>query len=515
MGVQMALGDIDVVAVSDIEPGPLAVERHRYPDARQLGDISKVDWNEVGSVDVICGGSPCQSMSFAGKRAGMHDGTRSGLWSYQADAIRAIRPCIAVWENVPGALSSSASCRMSLTCRERYEKRLREHDLCDCAFPEFPTDPAFRRPSVKAAVREQLDAAYLPWLLDHAGDPSTVRCETCGMPVFERSADGWHAGDDRLDGAPAPCMRALGRVLADLSDAGYDCVWRVLEAADVGAPHHRARVFVTGFRRDLFTRMRPSGDPWASYDTGLDVWTTGQTDLFGEPDVFDGVWPRSGVMVDGCAYRLPERMLAIASRPGMLLATPKASDADHAGPNQRYGAGNSPLPAQVAGMNDGWVLPTPTASDGMAENMRSSRWTPGTRHALDLPRAINMMRGVNPDGSLLPTPNTMDMLPPHTDIEALRRKGVGGYANLRDEIRLLLSPIARDGIGASRAERKRAGRHAVTLQDVVEADGTLPTPRAADGKGTGSMPPTVRRAAGHSVELKDMIEHDLTDEMIR
>ena len=239
-------------------------------------------------------------------------------------------------------------------------------------------------------------------------------------------------------------MRALGRVLADLSQAGYDCVWRVLEAADVGAPHHRARVFVTGFRRDAFARMHPTGDPWASYDAGLDVWTTGQADLFGDVDVFDGVWPRSGVTVDGCAYRLPERMLALTSRPGVLPATSKASDADHAGPNQRYGAGNSPLPAQIDALDDGWVLPTPTASDGMAENMRSSKWVPGTRHALDLPRAIGMMRGVNPDGSLLPT--------------SIARDGGGGGA---------LSP-----------ERKRAGGHAVTLQDVTEAGGLL-----SDGTG--------------------------------
>lgn len=499
MGVQQALGDMDVIAVSDIEPGPLAVEEYRYPDARQLGDISKIDWNEVGPVDVICGGSPCQSMSFAGKRAGMHDGTRSGLWSYQADAIRALQPRIATWENVLGALGSSASCRMSLMHRERYEKRLREHDLCDCVFPEFDTDPAFKRPSVKAAVRERLDAAYLPWLLEHECDPATVRCASCGMPVYERTVDGWRAGDERLDGAPAPCMRALGRVLADLSRAGYDCVWRVLEAADVGAPHHRARVFVTGFRRDLFARMHPTGDPWASYDADLDVWTTGQADLFGDVDVFDGVWPKSGVMVDGRAYRLPDRMLALTSRPGVPPATPKTSDADHAGPNQRYGAGDSPLPAMVSGLDDGWVLPTPTASDGMAENMRSSRWTPGTRHALDLPRAIGMMRGVNPDGStplhtprasrdastsenerLLPTPNTMDALPPHADIKALRRSGMGRYANLRDEISLLPSPIARDGGGggAMEPERKRAGRHAVTLQDVTEAGGLL-----SDGTG--------------------------------
>ena len=476
MGVQQAIGDMTVVAVSDIEPGPLAVEEYRYPNAVQLGDISKVDWNEVGSVDVICGGSPCTDLSSAGKQAGMFEGTRSGLWSYQAEAIRLLRPAIAVWENVSNSLGGRAFCRMSAARRLERGVMLRRHGLCDCDFPEFDTPKEFPRPSEKAMVHERLDVKFLPWALAHGFDPSTIRCSTCECPVFEHARDGWCAGDERLDGRnTTPCMRALGRVLADLSRAGYDCVWRVLEAADVGAPHHRARVFVTGFRRDAFARMRPSGDPWASYDADLDVWTTGQADLFGEPDVFDGVWPKSGVMVDGRAYRLPERMLALASRPGMLLATPKASDADHAGPNQRYGAGNSPLPAQLAGLDDVWVLPTPTASDGMAENMRSSRWTPGTRHALDLPRAIGMMRGVNPDGSLLPTPNTMDALPPRADIRALRRSGRGGYANLRDEISLLPSPIARDGGGggAMEPERKRAGGHAVTLQDVTEAGGLL------------------------------------------
>lgn len=437
----------------------------------------------------------CTDVSTAGKRAGMVDGTRSGLWSYQADAVRALKPRIIQWENVNGSLSGRAASRLTVHRRESWLSRLHAAGLCVCDWPEFDTDPAFKRPSVKAAVRERLDAAYLPWLLEHECDPATVRCASCGMPVYERTVDGWRAGDERLDGAPAPCMRALGRVLADLSRAGYDCVWRVLEAADVGAPHHRARVFVTGFRRDLFARMHPTGDPWASYDADLDVWTTGQADLFGDVDVFDGVWPKSGVMVDGCAYRLPDRMLALTSRPGVPPATPKTSDADHAGPNQRYGAGDSPLPAMVSGLDDGWVLPTPTASDGMAENMRSSRWTPGTRHALDLPRAIGMMRGVNPDGltplhtprasrdastseneRLLPTPNTMDALPPHADIKALRRSGMGRYANLRDEISLLPSPIARDGGGggAMEPERKRAGRHAVTLQDVTEAGGLLP-----------------------------------------
>lgn len=78
-------------------------------------------------------------MSFAGKRAGMHDGTRSGLWSYQADAVRALGPAVMVWEKVPDALSSSASSRMPLARRAERGRTLRGRGLCDCDFPEFDT----------------------------------------------------------------------------------------------------------------------------------------------------------------------------------------------------------------------------------------------------------------------------------------------------------------------------------------------------------------------------------------
>ena len=47
-----------------------------------------------------------------------------------------------------------------------------------------------------------------------------------------------------------PILRALGRVLGDLSDLGYDTQWHGLRAADVGAPHGRFRVFVVAWRRD-------------------------------------------------------------------------------------------------------------------------------------------------------------------------------------------------------------------------------------------------------------------------
>ena len=86
---------------------------------KHLGDITKINWFEVEPVDVVTGGSPCQDLSVAGKRAGLA-GERSGLFMEQircvkelrqADVQRGrtgefIRPRYMVWENVPGAFSS-------------------------------------------------------------------------------------------------------------------------------------------------------------------------------------------------------------------------------------------------------------------------------------------------------------------------------------------------------------------------------------------------------------------------
>lgn len=103
------LTDTRTAWVSDIAPGPRKLLAHRFPDAPNLGDVTTVDWTTVEPVDVITGGSPCQDMSVAGKRAGMIDGTRSGLWSYQADAVAALRPKAVVWENVRGARTAKAA----------------------------------------------------------------------------------------------------------------------------------------------------------------------------------------------------------------------------------------------------------------------------------------------------------------------------------------------------------------------------------------------------------------------
>lgn len=109
MAVRMALDPAARIAwTSDVETGPCRLAEVRWPGVPNLGDITQVDWSNVEPVDIICGGSPCQDLSLAGRRAGMASGTRSGLWESMFEAIKTLRPRLVVWENVRGALSSGA-----------------------------------------------------------------------------------------------------------------------------------------------------------------------------------------------------------------------------------------------------------------------------------------------------------------------------------------------------------------------------------------------------------------------
>lgn len=96
------------VAFCEIDEFPSAVLAHHYPDVPNLGDITKVDWKEVvgryGAVDVVVGGSPCQSFSLAGGRESL-DGESRLMFEFirACDEIRS--PWI-LWENVPAVLNT-------------------------------------------------------------------------------------------------------------------------------------------------------------------------------------------------------------------------------------------------------------------------------------------------------------------------------------------------------------------------------------------------------------------------
>ena len=94
------------VAFCEVDGFPSAVLSERFPDVPNLGDITKADWSEYnGAVDLVVGGSPCQSFSVAGNRTGL-DGASGLMWEY-VRCVREVRPRWFVWENVPGALSSA------------------------------------------------------------------------------------------------------------------------------------------------------------------------------------------------------------------------------------------------------------------------------------------------------------------------------------------------------------------------------------------------------------------------
>ena len=95
------------VAFCEIDRFPSAVLEYRFPGVPNLGDITKVDWDEFkehyGAVDVVCGGSPCQSFSIAGGREGL-DGESRLMYEY-IRCVHDVRPPWIVWENVPGVFS--------------------------------------------------------------------------------------------------------------------------------------------------------------------------------------------------------------------------------------------------------------------------------------------------------------------------------------------------------------------------------------------------------------------------
>lgn len=108
------MSGITPIWAAEVEPYPIAVTRSRFPQMMHLGSVTEVHGDKVQPVDVITFGSPCQDLSVAGKRAGIHDGQRSNLFFEAIRIIREMReatdgvyPAFAVWENVPGAFSSN------------------------------------------------------------------------------------------------------------------------------------------------------------------------------------------------------------------------------------------------------------------------------------------------------------------------------------------------------------------------------------------------------------------------
>ena len=102
-GLSLSIGDKHPTWMAEIDEHASRVLRDRFPCTSNLGDMTSVNWADVARVDVLLGGTPCQDLSMAGRRAGMAEGTSSGLWKYMLNATEEMEPDVVIWENVAGA----------------------------------------------------------------------------------------------------------------------------------------------------------------------------------------------------------------------------------------------------------------------------------------------------------------------------------------------------------------------------------------------------------------------------
>lgn len=130
-----ATGGFKTIWQCEIDPYASAVLKKHWPEVPNLGDITKVRWEDVKRPDVICGGFPCQDISVAGKGAGIKEGTRSGLWSEYAKAIRILRPKYALIENVSILTKRGLDIVLSDLAKAGYDAEWRDIRASDVGAP--------------------------------------------------------------------------------------------------------------------------------------------------------------------------------------------------------------------------------------------------------------------------------------------------------------------------------------------------------------------------------------------
>ena len=151
------------------EAAPSKILDAHFPGIPNYKDVTKVDFTQVEPVDILTGGFPCQDLSLVGRRAGLQNKTRSGLWGEFARAIDELKPRLVVIENVRGIFTAAA----------------------------------------------HSDLEYSDEILAHAGERSV--------------------------------LTGISAVLGSLADRGYNAKWKIVRAADAGAPHARERVFIVAY----------------------------------------------------------------------------------------------------------------------------------------------------------------------------------------------------------------------------------------------------------------------------
>ena len=205
-----------------------------------LGDITKISGFDAPPVDVVIGGSPCQGLSVAGKRAGLA-GARSGLYMEQVRIVREmrerdraagrtgidVRPRFMVWENVPGAFSSNKGRDFAAVLEEVIRIAEPEAPTVDVPDKGWPTWGGYRDVDGGWSVAWRvLDAQY--WGVPQRRRRIALVADFAGASaheiLFNRSGVQGHPAESGTpgQGAAEDAARGAGETVYCLQDNGID-----------------------------------------------------------------------------------------------------------------------------------------------------------------------------------------------------------------------------------------------------------------------------------------------------
>ncbi|MET9815224.1 MULTISPECIES: DNA cytosine methyltransferase [unclassified Streptomyces] len=306
-----AVTGLSTVLVGEKDPAASRLLAARLPHARNLGDVTAVDWAEL-SVAVprpaaLTAGFPCQDISNAGPRGGIA-GDRSGLWKTIAQAIRHLRPRLVFLENVAAIRSRGLDVVAA--------------DLAACGY----------------------DAR---WMCLRAGDPEVGACHRRDrwFAVAYPAAENPHLTARAQRRTAAPGQTQGGRARAHAGG----------RSGLLAAPDQRLRLLPTPAAAD------GTGGPGTSpkRQGGMNLRTA--VTLLPTPAARD--WKSGASNLVGTNSRPLNEVVV------NLLPTPKAPDGPHGGPNQRDTAGNYYLPGQAVRLDGRWV-----ATNGTDYGPAIRRW---------------------------------------------------------------------------------------------------------------------------------------------
>ncbi|MEU8532014.1 DNA cytosine methyltransferase [Streptomyces parvulus] len=341
-----AVTGLPTVAVAEKDPAASRLLAARMPHARNLGDVTAVDWSAVAaSMDrpaALTAGFPCQDISNAGPRGGIA-GDRSGLWKTVAHAIRVLRPRLVFLENVAAIRSRGLDVVAADLAAIGYDAR---------------------------------------WMCLRAGDPDVGACHRRDrwFAVAYPAAEDPHFTARQERGTAAPGQAQGGRARADAGGRSG-----VLAAPDRGLRLLPTPAAADGIGGPGISPKRKGGMNLRTAVTLLPTpaardWKSGASNLIGTNSR-----PLNEVVVN-------------------LLPTPKASDGPHGGPNPRDTAGNYYLPGQAVRLDRRWV-----ATNGTDYGPAIRRWEqvlgrpapeptePGTKGNRRLaPAFVEWMMGADP-----------------------------------------------------------------------------------------------------------------------